>query len=123
MSSAAPRAFACESCQSNLDGRSAFLLRGRRKLQRKCPRCSLFDMALARRSAKVAAVVGTALIALNHGDRILTGSFPWASDWFKLLLTYAVPFLVATYGALSNGYVSAGSQGVSGERRDGEPGT
>ena len=59
------------------------------------------------RSAMVASVVGTALIALNQGDQLLAGTFPWASSWYKVPLTYVVPFCVATYGALSNGYRGA----------------
>lgn len=47
------------------------------------------------------AVVGTALTALNQGDAILLGQFSGALAW-KIPLTYCVPFLVATYGALSN---------------------
>ena len=46
-------------------------------------------------------VVGTALTALNQGDAILTGQLANALAW-KIPLTYCVPFLVATYGALSN---------------------
>ena len=46
---------------------------------------------------KVALVVGTALNALNQGDRLLQG---WEMvDWRKALLTYLVPYLVSTYSA------------------------
>lgn len=69
-----------------------------------CLRCALFDRGLVRRSARVSAVVGTLLIAVNQGDQILSGSFPLATAWWKLPLTYLVPYLVATYGAISNGY-------------------
>lgn len=51
-----------------------------------------------RRCAIVAFVVGTALNAINQGDAILTGN---AISWPKLLLTYCVPYLVCTYGAVS----------------------
>ncbi|MBI2313743.1 MAG: nitrate/nitrite transporter NrtS [Betaproteobacteria bacterium] len=48
-------------------------------------------------SLKVALVVGTALNALNQGDRVLQG---WEMlDWRKALLTYLVPYLVSTYSA------------------------
>ncbi len=50
----------------------------------------------------IAAVVGTALTAINHGDTLLAGSWPLALLW-KLPLTYAVPFIVATLGALGTG--------------------
>lgn len=56
------------------------------------------DAALLRRSAMVALVVGTALVAINQGDVILAGGVP---KLWKVALTYVVPFLVATYGAYS----------------------
>lgn len=46
------------------------------------------------RAVKVALIVGTALVAINQGDVILAGI--WPPVW-KLLLTYAVPFLVSSY--------------------------
>lgn len=52
----------------------------------------------ARRSLTVALVVGTLLNAINQGDAILNGGHV---NWFKIALTYCVPFLVATYGAWS----------------------
>ena len=54
------------------------------------------------RSAKVAVVVGTLLVLLNQGDTLLgSADLPAALVW-KIPLTYAVPFCVATYGALGN---------------------
>lgn len=50
------------------------------------------------RSTKVSAVVGTALVAINQGDALLSGEQP---NWLKLGLTYCVPYLVATYGAVA----------------------
>lgn len=94
----------CASCQSSLVGRAAFRVRGRSLVRTKCVRCSLIDGALVRRSAAVAAVVGTILVALNQGDALVSGEFPWGSQWPKLPLTYFVPFCVATYSALANGY-------------------
>ncbi len=52
----------------------------------------------ARRSLIVAAVVGTLLNTINQGDIFVTGGLV---NWFKVALTYCVPFLVATYGAWS----------------------
>ncbi len=49
-----------------------------------------------RRSLFVSAVVGTALNAINQGPEILAGD--WPNVW-KLALTCAVPFLVASYGS------------------------
>ena len=49
-----------------------------------------------RRSLLVAVVVGTALNLINQGPEILAGDWP---VFWKLALTYAVPFLVASYGS------------------------
>jgi hypothetical protein len=56
---------------------------------------------MLRRSLIASVLVGTALAALNQGDTILTGELSGALAW-KIPLTYCVPFIVATYGALSN---------------------
>ncbi|MBX9698613.1 MAG: nitrate/nitrite transporter NrtS [Acetobacteraceae bacterium] len=50
------------------------------------------------RSLRVAAVIGTLLNLINQGDAL------WGEAriaWPKLLLTYLVPYGVATYGAVS----------------------
>jgi hypothetical protein len=57
---------------------------------------------MLRRSLKVAAVVGTILTLLNQGDIILAGGWENALYW-KVPLTYCVPFCVATFGSLANG--------------------
>lgn len=69
-----------------------------------CLRCSLVDRSLVGRSTRVAIVVGSILVALNQGDQLLAGTFPFETRWWKLPLTFVVPFCVAMYGALSNGY-------------------
>jgi hypothetical protein len=53
---------------------------------------------IARHSLAVAAIVGTILNAINQGVDVLSGR---PVNYFKLALTYAVPFFVATYGAYS----------------------
>jgi hypothetical protein len=56
---------------------------------------------MLRRSLLTALVVGTILTLLNQGDKVLTGS--WTSGlYWKVPLTYCVPFRVATWGGLSN---------------------
>jgi hypothetical protein len=50
------------------------------------------------RSLRVALVVGTVLTLINQGDAILATA---RVDWLKALLTYAVPYAVSTYGAVS----------------------
>lgn len=49
-----------------------------------------------RRSLVVAAVIGTVLNAINQGDAIVAGR---GIVLWKLLLTYFVPFAVASYGS------------------------
>ena len=51
-----------------------------------------------RRSCIVALIVGTILNLINQGDALIAGA---AIDWIKVLMTYAVPYLVSTYGAVS----------------------
>ena len=55
-----------------------------------------FAWPSVRRSLLVAATVGTALNAINQGPELLAGE--WPVMW-QLLLTYAVPFAVASYGS------------------------
>ena len=52
------------------------------------------------RSLKVAAIVGTLLVAINHGDRLLSDHMS-STAWLKVGLTYLVPYAVATYAAVS----------------------
>lgn len=51
-----------------------------------------------RRSLGVAVVVGTILNLINQGDHLLGGG---TVNWFKVALTYVVPYCVATYGTVS----------------------
>jgi hypothetical protein len=51
-----------------------------------------------RRSLLVALVVGTILNLINQGDTLLSGQH---LDFAKLALTYVVPYIVSTYGAVS----------------------
>ena len=88
---------ACVRCQRSFVGRPAYTLDG----QRRCLRCALRYRPLLRRSALTALVVGTILVAINHGPELAAGVFPAALLW-KIPLTYAVPCCVATWGALSN---------------------
>lgn len=56
------------------------------------------DSGVPRRSFAVAVVVGTILNLINQGDAALRGD---AVNWTKIMLTFAVPNCVATYGAVS----------------------
>jgi hypothetical protein len=53
---------------------------------------------IPRRSLYLALVVGTILNVINQGDAIFGAA---SINWLKLLLTYVVPYLVGTYGAVS----------------------
>ena len=67
----------------------------------KCFTCALRHVPMLRRSIVAALVVGTFLTLLNHGDVLVFGGWNNALYW-KIPLTYCVPFMVATFGALSN---------------------
>ena len=51
-----------------------------------------------KRSLVVALIVGTILNLINQGDALVAGARP---NILKLVLTFAVPYAVATYGAVS----------------------
>jgi len=57
-----------------------------------------FSDGVPRRSFFVALLVGTILNLINQGDALL-GAMP--INWFKIILTYFVPYAVCTYGAVS----------------------
>jgi len=67
-----------------------------------------------KRSAVVAIIVGTVLNLINQGDALLHGL---PINGFKLVLTYIVPYLVATYGAVSFQMRAAKLTGPPGGRR------
>lgn len=67
-----------------------------RRFREICGLC-LVD-GIPRRSLWVAVIVGTILNLINQGDALF-GAAPLGIA--KLLLTYAVPYCVATYGAVS----------------------
>ncbi|MCB2051517.1 MAG: nitrate/nitrite transporter NrtS [Novosphingobium sp.] len=57
-----------------------------------------FTFPVLKRSIWVAVLVGTLLNLINQGD-VLTGAHDLVV--WKLLLTYCVPFFVASYGSYS----------------------
>lgn len=57
-----------------------------------------FSNGIPKRSAIVAAIVGTVLNLINQGDVILNGG---TVDILKAALTYCVPYCVATYAAVA----------------------
>ena len=59
--------------------------------------CAISD-GIPRRSLYVALVVGTVLNLINQGDALLGMA---SINWWKLVLTYCVPYVVCAYGAVS----------------------
>jgi len=60
-------------------------------------KCACGD-GVPKRSLIVALVVGSILNLINQGDRLLASE---ALDLTKIIITYCVPYFVATYGAVS----------------------
>ena len=87
----------CARCGRDLSGTSGFALGGAVR----CLRCALCYWPMLRRSAATALVVGTVLVAINQGAMLAAGALGSRLLW-QIPLTYAVPFCVATWGALSN---------------------
>jgi hypothetical protein len=88
---------ACARCGRPLEERSHFTLGGAAR----CLNCALRYGPMLRRSLFTAIVVGTVLVAINQGTVLAAGDFP-ASLWWKIPLTYTVPFCVASWGGLIN---------------------
>ena len=51
---------------------------------------------IARRSLATMLIVGSVLNLINQGDALLLSG---PVNWWKIAITYCVPFCVATYGA------------------------
>jgi len=54
---------------------------------------------------KIAVVVGTVLNLINQGDALVSEA---DINWAKLMLTFAMPYAVSTYGAVSVRWDAAG---------------
>lgn len=53
---------------------------------------------------RIAAIIGSVLLVINQGDLLFTGQVHSSLAW-KIPATFAVPFIVATWSALSNSRV------------------
>lgn len=100
-----PEESACQNCGRTTKPGRVFVFRPPGALPTaagiiKCIICGPRHSPMLRRSAIVAVVVGTILTLLNQGDGLFSGNWSNALYW-KIPLTYCVPFLVATYGALT----------------------
>jgi hypothetical protein len=82
----------------------------------------LFTLCLSdgipRRSLGVALIVGTILNLINQGDALFGGA---DLNLMKLVLTFAVPYCVATYGAVS--YRIGAARSATGARGAKSPGS
>ncbi|OUR79863.1 hypothetical protein A9Q83_02630 [Alphaproteobacteria bacterium 46_93_T64] len=58
----------------------------------------IFGDGTPKKALVIAFVVGSVLTAINHGDLLLSGSTP---PIWKILLTFCVPYCVATWGAVT----------------------
>ncbi|MFL2582976.1 MAG: nitrate/nitrite transporter NrtS [Gammaproteobacteria bacterium] len=56
---------------------------------------------IVQRSVKTSLIVGTVLILINYGSS-LTEWATFTSSWWKIGLTYWVPYLVSTYSAVGS---------------------
>lgn len=56
---------------------------------------AIFRPSVVRRSLTVSAVIGTVLNLINQGDALLSGH---GIIWWRVALTYCVPYAVASYG-------------------------
>lgn len=59
------------------------------------------EIKTLKRSIKVAVIVGTILMLINHGDIILYGDIE-VHHMLKIILTYLVPYLVSTYSSVES---------------------
>ena len=57
------------------------------------------ERSVVRRALSVTVVVGTILVAINHGDALLRGDLS-GGRVFRILLTICVPYCVSTYSSV-----------------------
>jgi len=55
---------------------------------------------IVQRSLRLAAVIGSVLVAINYADRLFAGALA-GTDWIKIGLTYCVPYCVTTFASVS----------------------
>jgi hypothetical protein len=58
-----------------------------------------FEARIVRRALAFAVVVGSVLIAINHGDALLAGELG-GTRWLKMGLTLLVPYVVSTWSSV-----------------------
>ena len=90
----------CARCGQAFARRAPFQFQTRTGIICKCLGCAVRHVPMVSRSALIALIVGTVLTGINQGDVLFTGHVTGALLW-KIPLTYAVPFVVATLGAMT----------------------
>ncbi len=93
-------ALTCGRCGQELK-RVVYEVRAGEGKAARCLRCALLHSPLMARSFVICLIVGTVLTAINQGNVILQGNATAVLAW-KIPLTYAVPYCVATTGAILN---------------------
>jgi hypothetical protein len=88
-------ALACSVCQRT----AGYRLNGDGGSRPLCFRHLVTAPRVMRRAGLTALVVGTILTTINQGNVILGGDFPSTLFW-KIPLTYCVPYCVTTWGVL-----------------------
>jgi hypothetical protein len=58
-----------------------------------------FETRVVRRALAFAVVVGSVLIAINHGDALLAGDIS-GTRFLKIGLTFLVPYVVSTWSSV-----------------------
>jgi hypothetical protein len=55
--------------------------------------------SIVRRSLILCVIVGSVLTIINHGDLLIAGQMT-GRQWFKVGLTYCVPYIVSTLSSV-----------------------
>lgn len=87
------------ACSAGHTAPARFRFARREGVEKKCLRHALTHRQLVRTATVTSLVVGTVLTGINQGNLVVAGTFPAALVW-KIPLTYAVPYCVATWSAL-----------------------
>ena len=58
-----------------------------------------FEASVRKRALKVAMLVGSILAVINHGDAVISGNAT-AATWVRIILTFLVPYCVATFASV-----------------------
>lgn len=95
-----------DCCRHGEGARLPFQFAARSGTVRKCWRCAPVYPPILWRSVKIGILVGSVLAVINHGGALVRGELTSGVAW-KIALTYLVPFVVATWGALAASRISS----------------